>query len=212
MAQAIGSGREVFAGRAIWHINSTARGGGVAEMLQSLLGYARGAGVDARWFAITAGPGFFEITKRIHNNLHGATGDGGPLGSEERKIYEAGLAANAAELGEIVRGGDVVFLHDPQPAGLARAMRVAGAHVVWRCHVGLDVPNEMARRAWEFLRPYVEQADSYLFLQARVRLGGPGGEEDLDRASVDRRLLAKEPGAQPSERRLDYRGDRPVGR
>jgi trehalose synthase len=161
--QTIASAREVFAGRAIWHINSTARGGGVAEMLQSLLAYARGAGVDARWFAITAGPAFFEVTKRIHNNLHGAIGDGGPLGHEERKTYEAGLGANAAELREIVRSGDVVFLHDPQPAGLARTMREAGAHVVWRCHVGLDVPNETARRAWEFLRPYVEEADSYVF-------------------------------------------------
>ena len=161
--QAIATAREVFAGHAIWHINSTARGGGVAEMLQSLLGYARGAGVDARWFTITAGPAFFEITKRIHNNLHGATGDGGPLGPEEREAYEGGLAANAAELAEIVRAGDVVLLHDPQPAGLARPLREAGAHVVWRCHVGLDVPNEMARRAWEFLHPYVEYADSYVF-------------------------------------------------
>ena len=69
-----------LAGRVVWHVNSTARGGGVAEMLQSLLAYARGAGVDVRWLTIEGNAEFFAITKRIHNNLHGADGDGGSLG------------------------------------------------------------------------------------------------------------------------------------
>ena len=63
---------DLFAGRVVWHVNSTARGGGVAELLQSLLGYARGAGVDARWMVVEGGPEFFEVTKRIHNRLHGS--------------------------------------------------------------------------------------------------------------------------------------------
>src|SRR3990170_1243385 len=83
---------ELFDGRTIWNINSTARGGGVAEMLQSLLAYARGAGVDARWLVISGNPAFFQVTKRLHNHLHGAEGDGGPLGDEEHVIYDQALA------------------------------------------------------------------------------------------------------------------------
>ena len=63
-------GREVFDGRVVWNVNSTARGGGVAEMLISLLAYAHGAGVDARWLVIPGNEAFFIVTKRIHNFLH----------------------------------------------------------------------------------------------------------------------------------------------
>ncbi len=163
VADGIRRARDVFAGRAIWHVNSTARGGGVVELLRSLLAYARGSGVDARWVVIEGDPDFFRITKRIHNHLHGAPGDGGPLGDSEREAYEAALRANAADLADAVVPADVVFLHDPQTAGLVPAMREAGARVVWRCHVGLDLPNERARAAWAFLRPYVEQAEAYVF-------------------------------------------------
>ena len=78
------------------NVNSTASGGGVAEMLRTLLAYARGAGVDAQWIVIQGDPHFFEITKRVHNNLHGAPGDGGPLGSDERRHYEEILRAKPA--------------------------------------------------------------------------------------------------------------------
>jgi trehalose synthase len=160
---AIVAARRFFAGRVVWHVNSTARGGGVAELLHSLLAYARGAGVDARWVTIDGSPDFFRVTKRIHNNLHGAPGDGGSLDEGERGPYEAVLKANAAELASLVRAGDTVFLHDPQTAGMVEPLRAIGARVVWRCHVGLDRPTELARRAWEFLRPYVEPADAYVF-------------------------------------------------
>jgi trehalose synthase len=163
VAEGIRRAEGVFAGRAIWHVNSTARGGGVAELLHSLLAYARGAGVDARWVVVEASPDFFRITKRIHNHLHGFPGDGGSLGGAEREVYEAALSANAAALADQVVPGDVVFLHDPQTAGLVPQMRAAGARVVWRCHVGLDLPNDLARGAWAFLRPYVEQAEAYVF-------------------------------------------------
>ncbi|HZA90208.1 MAG TPA: glycosyltransferase [Solirubrobacterales bacterium] len=155
--------REIFAGRVVWHVNSTARGGGVVELLTSLLAYARGAGVDNRWVVINAGPEFFRVTKRIHNNLHGSPGDGGPLGVDERQVYEATCEQNARELASVVRSSDVVFLHDPQTAGMARMLRETGVRIVWRCHVGLDLPNDDARRAWDFLRPYTEDADAYVF-------------------------------------------------
>jgi trehalose synthase len=66
----------------------------------------------------------------------------------------------------LVRPGDVVLVHDPQPAGLIPALKRAGAIVVWRCHVGRDTPNEWTERSWAFLRPYLEQADGYVFSRA----------------------------------------------
>src|SRR5436189_5785468 len=77
--------RKLLSGRVVWNINSTAVGGGVAEMLQSLLAYARGAGIDARWLVIRGDRVFFEVTKRLHNFLHGDRGDGKPLGAAEQK-------------------------------------------------------------------------------------------------------------------------------
>lgn len=155
--------RELLAGRAVINVNSTATGGGVAEMLQTLLAYARGAGVDAQWWVFQGEPDFFGVTKRLHNGLYGSPGDGGGLGPAEQAIYERVTRTNADELLAFVRPGDIVLVHDPQPAGLCRAMREAGALVVWRCHVGLDRRNEWSERAWEFVRPHVEPAHAFVF-------------------------------------------------
>ena len=155
--------RTVLAGRTVWNVNATATGGGVAEMLQGLLAYARGAQVETRWLVLDGTPDFFRLTKRIHNLLHGSVGDGGPLGGRERDLYESVLRDNLSSLRELVRAGDVVLLHDPQTAGLAEGLRQTGAHIVWRCHVGLDTPTDVTDRAWAFLRPYVEQADALIF-------------------------------------------------
>ncbi len=159
----IENGARELRGRVIWNVNSTAKGGGVVELLRPLLGYSRGADVDARWVVVSGDPEFFTLTKRIHNHLHGFDGDGGPLGPAEHKIYEDTLADNAREFAELVAPQDIVILHDPQTAGLVDAVSHTGALVVWRCHVGLDRPNQNARQAWDFLRPYVEQADAYVF-------------------------------------------------
>jgi trehalose synthase len=154
---------ELLDGRVVWNVNSTARGGGVVELLGPLLAYARGAGADARWLVIEGTPEFFAVTKRIHNRLHGTPGDGGALDETARRIYEQVLAENLEEFADRVREGDVVILHDPQTAGMAKALREAGAATIWRCHVGLDTPNELTREAWAFLRPYVLHADAYVF-------------------------------------------------
>jgi trehalose synthase len=130
--------------------------------LQTLLAYARGAGVDTRWLVIQGDPEFFAITKRIHNGLYGSPGDGGALGKAERTHYERVLRRNADELLALVRPRDVVLIHDPQPAGLLEASKHAGASVVWRCHVGRDSPNQWTERAWEFLHPFLEHADAYV--------------------------------------------------
>jgi len=162
--EAVDRGRRLLEGRVVWNVNSTARGGGVAEMLISLLAYAHGAGVDARWQVISGNAPFFALTKRIHNNLHSAPGDGGQLGETERRTYEDALAPNVEEFLPMVRPGDVVIIHDPQPAGLILPLKARlDVPVIWRCHVGIDVPSALSRRAWNFLRPYVEAADAYVF-------------------------------------------------
>jgi trehalose synthase len=163
LAAGIGRARELLDGRTIWNVSSTAKGGGVVELLLPLIGYAKGAGVDARWAVIEGNPGFFTVTKRIHNHLHGFEGDGGKLDDEARKTYEDALAENARELVELVDENDIVLLHDPQTAGLIGPLKRTGAKVIWRCHIGIDEPDDVARGAWDFLRVDVEQADAYVF-------------------------------------------------
>jgi trehalose synthase len=156
-------GRQLLAGRVVWNINSTARGGGVVELLHPLLAYARGVGVDARWVVIEGPPEFFAVTKRIHNRLHGAPGDGEPLDDTARAVYEHTLADNVEAFAPRVAEADIVIVHDPQPAGMIAALRDAGAVVIWRCHVGVEEPNATVREAWDFLRPYVLPAHAYVF-------------------------------------------------
>jgi trehalose synthase len=161
--QAIRRGRELLDGRTFWNVNSTARGGGVAEMLRSLIGYTRGADIDARWVVIEGDDEFFAITKRLHNRLHGYRGDGGPLGDDERAVYERRCADNAAALVQQVAPDDVVLLHDPQTAGMVPKLVDAGVATIWRNHIGSDSPNDLAREAWRFLIPYVTPALAYVF-------------------------------------------------
>jgi trehalose synthase len=157
---------ELLAGRSIWNVNSTATGGGVAEMLRSWVSYARGVGMDMRWATIGGSPPFFELTKRIHNMMHGAPGGDGALTDKDRDLYEQVTNANAEEMVAYIKDGDVVFLHDPQTAGLIPRLKNTRATIVWRCHIGIDEPNEFARAAWEFLKPYVELTDACVFSRA----------------------------------------------
>jgi trehalose synthase len=155
--------RKLFKQRAIWNINSTAAGGGVAEMLRSLLRYARGLRVDARWAVMDGPPAFFRITKRVHNALHGSMGDGSPLGREEASLYEQVARENVIGLNALVRPGDAVICHDPQTAGLVPHLMKGGALVVWRCHIGHDVHDEEVERGWAFLRPYLQDVPVAVF-------------------------------------------------
>jgi trehalose synthase len=153
-------------GRVIWNINSTARGGGVAEMLRALIPYSRGSGIDERWLVIDGTPRFFDVTKKLHMLLHGVRNDGKVgegLDERDRREYEAATERNAAALAGLVRPRDVVILQDPQTAGLAPPLRALGARVVWRSHIGVDQANDVVREAWAFLLPYVRGADAVVF-------------------------------------------------
>jgi trehalose synthase len=159
--------RRRLEGRAVWNINSTAHGGGVVEILGTLLPYVRGSGIDARWLVIDGNPAFFHLTKRLHHALHGRTGDGSDLAAEQRAVYEETLRKNAAELLALVRPRDVVLLHDPQTAGLAGDLMRAGAVVIWRCHVGADHANDQVDLAWDFLEPYLSGVPSFVFTRSQ---------------------------------------------
>ena len=185
--EAFGAVAALMRGRVVWHVNSTARGGGVAEMMGPLIGYARDSGVDTRWMVISGSPAFFSVTKRIHNLLHADPGDGGPLGPAERRLYEGVLWENAVELSAIVRRDDVVVLHDPQTAGLVPAMRRLGARVVWRCHIGHeDLADPHVARGWAFLQPYLRDAERFVFSRAAyVPRFCPRDRVDLISPSID---------------------------
>ena len=152
-----------LAGRTVWNVSSTERGGGVAEMLQTLVAYGQGAGVDTRWFVLTGDEPFFTVTKRLHNLLHGSAGDGGGLDATDVEHYLEVLARNLEGWQGRVRPGDIVLLHDPQTVGMAGALRERGVHVIWRCHIGTDRADEQTNRGWAFLRPFVEAADACVF-------------------------------------------------
>ena len=155
--------RDLLDGRVVWNVNATAHGGGVAEMLQTLLAYARGVGVDTRWWVLTGSPAFFAVTKRLHNVLHGEPGDGGPLGDAEHALVAETLEPNIDHLVSMASPGDIVLLHDPQTAGMVERLRAAGVTVVWRCHIGRDTASAVADEGWAFLRPLIEHADAFVF-------------------------------------------------
>ena len=155
--------RDKLAGRTIWTLNSTSAGGGVSEMLRSLVPYSRDLGIETRWLVVEGSPAFYEVTKGLHNALHGIGRSAAPLDDAARREYETVIDANARGLLGVVRRGDLVILHDPQTAGLIPHLARLGAVVVWRCHIGGDTSHPEVSRAWRFLAPYLADADAFVF-------------------------------------------------
>jgi trehalose synthase len=152
--------------RRVWMVNSTAQGGGVAEMLPRMVSLLKELGLPVKWAVIGADdPRFFSVTKRLHNLIHGV---GEPvLSSEDREVYEAVNRENAAELESCLAPDDILVVHDPQPAAMGAMLRdKLGLKAVWRCHIGLDEHTPQTRAAWDFLRPYTERYDQAVFSAA----------------------------------------------
>ena len=156
----VDAARLLLEGRTVWTVTpSTTAGAGPAETIGPLVGYALGLGVDARWLTLDAPADFERVAARLHAGIHGDRGDGGKLGDKQRDLYEHVLSSNADNVVDEVHEGDVVILHDPPTAGLAKAFRRAGAAVIWRCHLGGGQGGEEAERAWAFLDRYLEDVD-----------------------------------------------------
>lgn len=148
--------------RRVWMLNSTRSGGGVSEMMPAMCALLSDAGVDTRWLVLqTDQPGFFPITKALHNAIHGVEGHDNL--QQGRAVYDR-VCREAAEHLRFVESGDVLVVHDPQPAGVALHLpERSRPHVIWRCHIGVPEENEHTRRAWGFLRPYLEPYQRFVF-------------------------------------------------
>jgi trehalose synthase len=143
-----------LAGKSVLHVNSTAVGGGVAEILNRLVPMMRELGLTAGWDVVKGGDAFYAATKKFHNALHGEKEEIGP---REYAIYERTLDENLAAM---KLDADIVFIHDPQPAGLVK-VRIPGRNRwIWRCHIDLSRPDASL---WGFLKGYVERYDACVF-------------------------------------------------
>jgi len=141
-------------GRSMLHINATAYGGGVAEILQNLVPLLRDAGVDAHWAVLDAPAAFYDITKKIHNALQGMKLD---LSDTEKKLFLDVARQNAEQLTD----ADVVLAHDPQAVALRHfAKDPDRAGWVWRCHIDLTNAHQPV---WSFLKPFVEEHDASIW-------------------------------------------------
>ncbi|MGE5235628.1 MAG: glycosyltransferase [Acidobacteriota bacterium] len=144
-------------GATIVHVNSTASGGGVAEILHRLVPLQRGLGLDAHWLVLDGDGDFFSMTKKVHNALQGF----------EEMINESAWAhytdvnrANLADASELLSRAHFVIVHDPQPAALLRLARERKGKWIWRCHIDLSRPE---RTVWRRLRSLLEPFDASIF-------------------------------------------------
>ena len=140
-------------GKSIQNINSTAVGGGVAEILTRMIPLLKELGVDARWDVIKGNEKVFAVTKKFHNGLHGVPVE---VGDEELEGFLEANRENAAEM----QFADIVFVHDPQPIALVEKRKEIGRNWIWRCHIDFSQPDP---RIWKFLETYVNQYDAAVF-------------------------------------------------
>ena len=191
LARAAGQVRQVLAGRAVWNVNSTAAGGGVAEMLQVLVGYVQDLDIPTGWLVISGDAEFFAITKRLHNQIHG-TVRRGSAGRGGGRSLRADAGRERGGAAARVRPGDVVLLHDPQTAGLAAPLAQTGARVIWRCHIGVDWENDVTR-AGGVPAAAPGRRRGLRVLPPVIRPVVDPRAEGLDHPAVDRPVLPEEP-------------------
>ena len=141
-------------GRSIEMINSTAVGGGVAEILNRLVPLAEELDLAIRWDVMKGAEEFFEVTKSFHNALHGE-----PYQAKPRD-FEVFLSYNEQNRATLPLDAEFVVIHDPQPAALIDGRPSGSNHWVWRCHIDLSHPN---RAVWDFLEKFVSRYDGAMF-------------------------------------------------
>jgi trehalose synthase len=152
----------------IVHINATPYGGGVAEMLETLVPLMRDVGLDAEWQVIEGEDEFFEVTKACHNGLQGMDL---AFTREMKEIWQRYNERNASQL----EGSyDLIVVHDPQPAGLLHYHgSEGGKHWAWRCHIDTSHPNPAY---WDFFAPYINEYEAAIFTMDQYV--GPGVESE----------------------------------
>ena len=158
----IALGKEL-AGVRVCHLNSTAAGGGVAELLARYVPMLQAIGVQADWRLIHGEPEFFAITKMFHNALQGGHYD---LRKPEQDLY---LRVNERSAKALGYDYDVYIVHDPQPAAIRHFTGPRNAKWIWRCHIDSSAPDKDVSL---FLRPYLEEYDAVVFTMADFLLPG----------------------------------------
>ncbi len=145
---------ERIQGKVIQNINSTAVGGGVAELLSRIIPFLKQLGIDARWNVIKGDEKFFTITKKMHNALHGVDIKVTP---EELSYFQQVNKENALNIDFT---GDIIYIHDPQPIALIEKKQELQKKWIWRCHIDFTNPQPAV---YNFLKPYIEQYDTAVF-------------------------------------------------
>ena len=141
-------------GHRVAMVNSTATGGGVAEILHRLVRLMNELGVPTTWEVMPGDTRFYSITKAIHNGLHGW-----PVTiTEDDRAYYMEMNAQAARA--LALDGDLILIHDPQPAGLAELRRSSGQHWVWRCHIDLSSADPSV---WDLVAPRISHYHAAIF-------------------------------------------------
>ncbi len=143
-------------GRKFIHVNSTATGGGVAELLQRMVPLFNSLGIKTEWKVIKGTKPFFEVTKRIHNSLQGQ----GIMIT--RRMWETYEVINERNAQKMDLSADCVFIHDPQPAMLIYKKKEG--LWIWRCHIDISSPD---RATWYILKKHVENYDAAIFSAAK---------------------------------------------
>ncbi len=141
-------------GKSVENVNSTRVGGGVAEILVNLVPLLKQVGVDASWEVISGDPGFYDVTKKFHNALHGRKED---ISKED---YEHFIEVSRDNIENMECGADIMFIHDPQPIMLIKNRRSHGQHWIWRCHIDI---SQADKDVFKFLRKYIVKYDSLVF-------------------------------------------------
>jgi trehalose synthase len=141
-------------GLKVLHLSATAFGGGVSEILYTLVPLMRDVGIDVEWQVMLGREEFYNVTKLMHNALQGSPHG---LTPEEWQVFANYNELNARELSD---GWDVIIIHDPQPAAILQHVPEKGKRWIWRCHIDLSTPNPAVI---ERMVPLVHSYDGAVF-------------------------------------------------
>jgi len=167
---------ERLKGKSVQNINSTATGGGVAEILSRMVPLLRELGVDAGWDVIKGNEKFFTVTKKMHNALHGLNVE---VSKDDLEYF---LEVNRQNQEEMDLFGDIVFIHDPQPIGLVEKREHNGNKWIWRCHIDISEPQ---KATMDFLRGFIDRYDAAVFSAPSFARSDIAAKQILISPSID---------------------------
>lgn len=193
-------------GARVLHVNATPYGGGVSELLRSVVPVLNDLGLVADWKVISGDDPFFQVTKAMHNALQGTERG---LSADERTLYRTTAGQNAAQLTEAC---DFIFIHDPQPAALLSLHGKGDTRWIWRCHIDTGAPNPAV---WAFLRDFLGDYDAAIFtMREFVPPDLPVARVEIIPPAIDplspKNLALPEPTARQILDWIGMRQDRPL--